>query len=103
MLRAAYGDGATLTQTKIAAALGCSQAMASEYLGGRSRPGPRGRALARIAFNIPDDAWFMEGEVPPDPSAAPIGAPDDASSCEEPQAARASSEPPFSGAPEART
>lgn len=85
-LRAAT-DG--MTQTKIAERLGCSQAMVSEYLGGRSRPGPAGRALAFRHFEVPLDAWFLPDELPSDPS-------DDASQSETPQGERTSSIPPRS-------
>lgn len=90
-LRAAT-DG--MTQTKIAERLGCSQAMVSEYLGGRSRPGPAGRALAFRHFEVPLDAWFLPDELPSEDA-------NDASQSAAAQAARTSSIPPASDAPHA--
>lgn len=84
VLRAAT-DG--MTQAKIAERLGCSQAMVSEYLGGRSRPGTLGRMLAERHFNVPIAAWFLPDELPSDDA-------NSASHLETPQAARTSSIPP---------
>lgn len=83
-LRAAT-DG--MTQAKIAERLGCSQAMVSEYLGGRSRPGTLGRTLAERHFGVPLTAWFLPDELPSEDA-------NDASRCEESQGARTSSIPP---------
>jgi len=85
LLRARTKD---LTQAQIAPLLGCSQAMVSEYLGGRSRPGPVGRALAERSFGVPLAAWFLPSELPP--------ASDDAHPCEAPQAAQMPRDPAFS-------
>jgi transcriptional regulator with XRE-family HTH domain len=87
-LRAAT-DG--MTQAKIAERLGCSQAMVSEYLGGRSRPGTLGRMLAERHFGVPIAAWFLPDELPSDDA-------NDASQREALQAARTSSIPPCSDA-----
>ena len=86
LLRAKTKD---LTQAQIAPLLGCSQAMVSEYLGGRSRPGPIGRALAERSFGVPIAAWFL-------PSELPAVAPDSAHRCEVPQAAQMPRDPAFS-------
>lgn len=84
-LRAAT-DG--MTQAKIAERLGCSQAMVSEYLGGRSRPGTLGRMLAERHFGVPIAAWFLPDELPSEDA-------NDASQSETSQAARTSSIPPY--------
>ena len=86
---------AGMRQGQIADRLGCTQSMASEYLGGRSRPGTKGRMLAERHFGIPLSAWFLPSELPPDAAHS-------ASQPATPQADRTSSIPPFSEpAPEA--
>jgi transcriptional regulator with XRE-family HTH domain len=89
LLRAKTKD---LTQAQIAPLLGCSQAMVSEYLGGRSRPGPIGRALAERSFGVPIAAWFLPSELPA-VSSVPTQS---ETGCEAPQAAHAPPGPAFS-------
>lgn len=89
LLRAKTKD---LTQAQIAPLLGCSQAMVSEYLGGRSRPGPVGRVLAERSFGVPLIAWFLPSELP---AVSSVPAQSE-TGCEAPQAAQMPPGPAFS-------